>query len=189
MFGPDTSITHRFVATDDAKQYLVEDNYRRLKRLIQAVHPNARSVAGSLREDDIVPRNVAVFCILLSVGKGWWMEQFRHHSSLSDAALPFDEKSPPSNWPLSGDGDFLQKFCDAQWKFCAPVLSAPFMLKEFPPNMVLPIIHKEILNTKGNNPSLWLIKIHPSYNKLITEAEKRVRFPRLYLEDQTTDHP
>jgi hypothetical protein len=171
VIDPATSNSRPFVTADDMKKYFVENNYRRLRHLIR-VHD---SPSQDVFKDDIVPNYTAVFCTLLTIGKGWWIQHFRHHTSLSDAALPFDSKSRPSNWPQGKDADFLEEFCDAQWKFCAPVVSKPFVGKKFPPNMVLPIVSKENLNTEGSSASLWRIKIHPSYNKLITESDKRVR--------------
>jgi hypothetical protein len=184
IVDPFTSL-RTFVVADDMRQYFMEDNYRDLKRLISTLFPDARSLAGGLRENDIVPHNVAVFCTLLTIGKGWWMNYFRYYRSLSDAALPFDPASPLRDWPENAD--FLPQFCEAQWKFCAPVFRRPFAEQQFPPDRILPIISKEALNTDGSIVSLWRIKIHPSYNYLITEADKTVHIP-LCPQIQRTNH-
>lgn len=170
VIDPDTHLMRPFVVAADMRKHFEEDNHRKLKKLISVHFPDP----GSLWADDIVPDNVAVFCTLLSISKGWWMKKFCHHGDLSDAALPFDPTRPPPNWPAQG-AEFLPQFCQAQWKFCAPVLRAPFVGKRFPKDMVLPIIFKQTLNTEGSSASLWLIKIHPSYNNLISEADKEVR--------------
>jgi hypothetical protein len=173
VIDPDAQIMRPFVAADDIRRYFEEDKHRKLEKLISAHFPEP----GNLWNDDIVPDNTAVFSILLTISKGRWMKQFCHHSDLSDNALPFDPKRPPPNWPTQG-ADFLPQFCDAQWKFCAPVLRAPFVGKRFPKDMVLPIVFKRTLNTEGSSACLWLIKIHPSYNQLVPEEEKEVRVCR-----------
>lgn len=169
VIDPDTNLLRPFIVADDLLNHFKQDNSRKLKKIIVVHFPAG---ADSLFADDVVPNNVAVFSILLSISKGRWMKQFRHHNHLSDTALPFDPSSPPPNWPQKAD--FLLDFCEAQWPFCAPVLSAPFVGKRFHKDMVLPIVWKQTLNTEGSSASLWLIKIHPSYNKLISEADKVV---------------
>jgi len=169
VIDPDTQLSRPFVAAEDMRNYFEQDGYRKLKRVIAAHFPDS----GSLWHDDIIPDNVAVFCTLLSISKGWWMKQFCHHSDLSDTALPFNPIRPPQNWPPGAH--FLPEFCDAQWKFCAQALRAPFINKRFATEMVLPITFKQTLNTEGSSACLWLVKIHPSYNKLLSEAEKEVR--------------
>jgi hypothetical protein len=170
VIDPVTGLLRPFVVADDMKKYFEEEGYRKLNKII-AAHNFPPS--GSLWHDDIIPDNVAIFCTLLSISKGWWMKQFCHHGDLSDKALPFKPIRPPQNWPVGAD--FLPQFCEAQWKFCAQVLRAPFINKRFAKEMVLPIVFKKTLNTEGSSACLWLIKIHPSYNELITEAEKEVR--------------
>jgi hypothetical protein len=171
VIDPDAPLLRPLVVVDDVRIYFEEDNHRALKKLISIHFPDA----GSLWEDDIVPNNVAIFCTLLSISKGWWMKQFCHHGDLSDTALPFDPTRPPRSWPPGAD--FLPQFCEAQWRFCAPVLRAPFVGKRFPKDMVLPIIFKETLNTEGSSASLWRIELHPFYNHLISEEAKEVRLP------------
>lgn len=170
VVDPDSNTGMRpFVVKNDILGYFEKDEYRRLKRLISLHFPN-----GGVWKDDIIPNWVAVFCTLLSISKGSWIKHFRHyHGNLSDMALPFDPTKPPSGWPEER-ADFLLEFCKAQWKFCAPVLSKPFVDQRFPKDMVLPIVFKKTLNTEGSSASLWLIKIHPSCNDLISEAEKEV---------------
>lgn len=170
VIDPETRILRPFVAAEDMRSHFEQDDYRWLKKAIAAHNfPNS----NNLWHDDIIPDNVAVFCTLLSISKGWWMKQFCHHGGLSDTALPFNPTRPPHNWPVGAD--FLPQFCEAQWRFCAQVLRAPFINKRFAKEMVLPIVFKETLNTEGSSACLRLIKIHPSYNKLISEAEKKVR--------------
>lgn len=171
VVDPDRQLLRPFVAAEDMRKHFEEDDYRRLRKIVAA---HSFSNSGSLWHDDVVPDNVAVFCTLLSISKGWWMKQFCHHGDLSDTALPFNPTRPPQNWPAGAD--FLPTFCEAQWTFCAQTLRAPFIDKRFAKEMVLPIVFKETLNTEGSSACLWLIKIHPSYNKLITEREKQVRF-------------
>lgn len=171
VIDPDSNTgTRPFVVNDDILEYFEKNDHRRLKRLISH-HFTDRSVYTN----DIVPKRVAVFCTLLSISKGSWIKHFRYHDgNLSDIALPLDPTRPPPGWPEQG-ADFLSQFCEAQWRFCAPVLSNPFVEQRFPKDMVLPIVFKKTLNTEGSSASLWLIKIHPSYNNLISKTDKEVR--------------
>lgn len=159
-----------FVLKDDILEYFEKDDCRRLKTLISLHFPDPNRIVF---KDDIIPDKVAVFCTLLSISKGSWIKPFRHHGGLSDIALPFDPTRPPPDWPEQGV-EFLPQFCEAQWKFCAPVLSKPFADRRFPKDMVLPIVFKKTLNKEGSSASLWLIKIHPSCNNLISKADKEV---------------
>jgi hypothetical protein len=112
----------------------------------------------------------------LRISKGYWIKHFRHYESLSDARLPFDPNTQPLNWPdHTNDPDFLKKFCEEQWKFCVPVIRQPFLDRHFPTDTILPIVYKKNLHS-GGSPTLYLIKLHPAYNKLIAEDDKVVDF-------------
>jgi hypothetical protein len=160
-----------FAVRDKIREYLEGNDQEKLNQIIAALFPRG----DGIWPNDILPNNIAVFCTLLKISKGRWIKHFRHHESLSDARLPFNPKSQPLNWPEdTGDPDFLNKFCEEQWKYCVPVIREPFVDKHFPKETILPIVYKKSLSS-GGSATLWLVRLHPAYNKLISEAEKAVR--------------
>jgi hypothetical protein len=170
---PQRPVTPVFIPINEIQEYFEKNDQRRLKQVIAALFPSGNGIF----HNDVLPNYIKVFCILLHISKGKWMTYFRHHATLSDSALPFDPSSPPSKWPINTkDPDFLRKFCDAQWKFCPPEMSQPFIDRHFENDRILPITFKEILKT-GGSATVSLIKVHPSYNKLIKEDEKKVSAP------------
>jgi len=173
VIDPDASIpkTQAFMPIDEVKNYLSENRHSKLREILSVLFPDSDDVIPS----DIVPNYVAVFCILLQISEGKYMKHFRSYDSLRDDALPFDPHRPPPNWPKNtSDPAFLQKFCDHQWKFCVPVLQRPLSDKHFESDRVLPITFKQTLST-GASASLWLIKLHPSYNGLVQRDATAVR--------------
>lgn len=160
-----------FTVRDKVQEHLEGNDQERLKQIIADLFPRG----DGIWPNDILPNNIAVFCTLLKISKSRWIKHFRHHESLSDAKLPFDPKSPPPNWPEdTGDPDFLKKFCEEQWKYCVPVFRQPFVDKHFSKRTILPIVYKRSLSS-GGSATLWLIRLHPAYNKLLSEADKAVR--------------
>lgn len=119
VIDPDTYLMRPFIVADDLLQHFEQDDFRKLKMIIGVYFPSG---ADSLFADDVVPNNVAIFSILLVISKGRWMKQFRYHTDLSDTALSFDPSRLPPNWPQKAE--FLPDFCEVQWRFCAPVISA-----------------------------------------------------------------
>lgn len=160
-----------FIALSDLKQYFEENDHRRLTDIITALFPHNEDIFP----DDIFPEKLAVFCTLLNISKGGWIEHFRQYDTLGDTALPFSPTNRPADWPEAPDDqEFLQKFCQEQWKFCVPLMKRPFAEKRFHKDQVLPIVYKKALNT-GGSATLWLIKLHPAHNQLITDDEKKVQ--------------
>jgi hypothetical protein len=160
-----------FAVRDKIREYLEGNDQEKLNQIIADLFPRG----DGIWPNDILPNNIAVFCTLLKISKGRWIKHFRHHESLSDARLPFNPKSQPLNWPEdTGDPDFLNKFCEEQWKYCVPVIREPFVDKHFPKDTILPIVYKKSLSS-GGSATLWLIRLHPACNKLVSEAEKAVR--------------
>jgi hypothetical protein len=167
----DGPILNSFTVRDRVREYLEGNDHERMNQIIADLFPRGDGIWWN----DILPDNIAVFCTLLKISKGQWIKHFRRHDSLSDARLPFDPRSHPPNWPEdTGDPDFLRKFCKEQWKYCVPVFRQPFMDKHFPKQTILPIVYKKSLSS-GGSATLWRIRLHPAYNKLLSEADKVVR--------------
>jgi hypothetical protein len=99
---------------------------------------------------------------------------------LSDIHLPFNPERPPAHAPhTAGDQSFWQEFCKAQWKFCARVMEE-LSDKHIESDQILPIISKKRLGG-GGSANIWLVKIHPFYNKLITDDAKIVSITLFFL--------
>ncbi|KAH7313156.1 hypothetical protein BKA65DRAFT_517427 [Rhexocercosporidium sp. MPI-PUGE-AT-0058] len=159
--------TRAFVPRDLLQTYLESHHHWELKAIIEGLN------CGPINPGHIMPRYTAVFCTLLHSGRGSWIKHFTRHGSLEDTALPFDPRSPPRNWPQApGDPKFLDEFCKDQWRFCAPTLTDPVSNQCFEDERPLPITFKKKLRD-GGSAILWLINIHPSYNKLISEDQKQ----------------
>jgi hypothetical protein len=82
--------------------------------------------------------------------------------------MPFDINNPPPHFPTAtGDGNLLADFCETQWKFCPAVLDDSVSDKHFEEERILPITTRKRL-AGGATANLWLITVHPSYNRLVT---------------------
>ena len=164
--------TRAFVPRDKLEKYF--DSHRQGE--LKAIMAGLKLEPGNL--DHIIRRYTAVFSTLLHAGRGSFIKHFARFESLADTALPFDSASPPRNWPQSpGDPNFLVEFCQNQWPFCAPTLTNPVSNQCFEDDRRLPITSKKKLRD-GGSANLWLINIHPSYNKLISEEEKAASLSR-----------
>lgn len=164
--------TRPFVPIDEIKAYFEDQQCTEFFSILSALFPSGLKIYPK----EILPKYTAVFCILLYIGRGQYIDYFRHYNSLSDAALPFNPAHPPANIPHAAeDPGFLNRFCEEQWRFCAQVLEDNLEDKHFESERVLPIISKQRL-AGGRSANLWKIKIHPSYNKIISKEEKAVRF-------------
>jgi len=141
-----------------------------LRNILAALFPHSDPINPLA----ILNNHTSIFCTLLSIRKGQFIDYFRRYDSLGDSSLPFDPANPPANLPVAArDPEFLREFCKAQWKFCAVTLRHPVADKHFERDRVLPIIEKKRL-AGGGTATLWLVKIYPSYNKLISEETKKV---------------
>ena len=162
--------TRPFMPNDRIRNYFTKQNYHELRCIISALLLDVTSI----HPHEIVSKYSSVFCTLLSIGKGAYIEHFRHYDNLSDLALPFDPDSPPANLPEAARRpEFLRCFCEAQWKFCAASFDYPVADKHYERERILPIIEKTRL-AGGGTANLWLIKIHSSYNNLSREKTMRV---------------
>lgn len=113
---------------------------------------------------DILDDYCKVFCILLEIGKGEYIEYFLQHSSLCDQKLPFEPESRPQNFPNDpNDPKFFVKFCEKQWLLCAPEFKKKSKSR-YRKELILPIIESTYLS-QGGSARVYKIKLHQCYDK------------------------
>ncbi|KAH7409344.1 kinase-like domain-containing protein [Cadophora sp. MPI-SDFR-AT-0126] len=145
------------------REYFEQNGSARLRELLSGVwYPDEPLVDP----DDILQNYIAVFCILVELGKGTFIDHFSSRD-LSDLRLPFDPgQSPPTHFPtLSDDPNFFHTFCNMQWKYCAPEFKYPMMNIHFEDQRILPIVSKELI-AGGGSALLYRVRLHAMYNRL-----------------------
>ena len=125
-----------------------------------------------------------VFCILLLIGRGCYIESFVDYESLSDQHLPFDE-SAPTAFPKSAN-PFFSAFYEQQWEFCAPLFE-DMMQRRFGPKVILPIILKEKIDG-GGSAIAYKIVLHQAYNWLGFGRKEQLVFEYLGILDTSSSH-
>lgn len=105
--------------------------------------------------------SLVVFCVLLDIENGRLIETAIKRD-MQDQSLPIHLhllRSQLASIPGLHDPESLaQKFWKRQWAFCP----AKFRLNsttEYLPNVIVPIIKKEAINTKGGTASVWQIEV------------------------------
>ena len=108
-----------------------------------------------------------VFTILILLGKGTYIEHFVQFPNLRDSNLPFLVK--PSHFPTDPtDPIFWERFHEKQFAFCAHYFrdNENKWLEDL---CVLPITEKSAIG-QGGSATLYKIRLHPHYDKLIREG-------------------
>ncbi|KAL0261745.1 hypothetical protein SLS55_003175 [Diplodia seriata] len=105
-----------------------------------------------------------VFCILLSIGKGQFIENFIPHESLNDSKLPF--QAQPADFPQSTES-LLEQFRDAQWMFNA-VFFEPYRTHLcLSPQHILPILKiEDIKGGEGHSAVVRKVVLHEAHYQL-----------------------
>lgn len=119
---------------------------------------------------------LAVFTILLLIGKGNFILSFLPYNNLSDAHLPFYNCA---NWePICHD--LFEVFTKDQWAFCAQELR-PDRLddKWFHGDLIIPIITRSPL--KSSDSTTFKVEVHSDYNLLTSKALKGLDSPRYFV--------
>lgn len=126
--------------------------------------------------ENIIPKYVAVFCILLRIHKGPCITEFTKYANLSDANLPFTPSAIPPNFPYSDtDSSFYSSFCTEQWQWCAPTFQRHMLNEVFPAERVLPIMFKQKLAGGGMSMTSNLLSdSRPIYTRLEDTDEIRL---------------
>ncbi|PVH88884.1 hypothetical protein DL98DRAFT_565731 [Cadophora sp. DSE1049] len=164
VVDPNSASARRgFQSIKAIREYFEQNGSTRLRELLLGVwYPDEPLVDP----DDILQNYIAVFCILVELGKGTFVEHFSSRD-LSDLRLPFDPgQSPQTHFPtITDDPNFFRAFCDMQWKYCAPEFKCPMMNIHFEDQRILPIVSKELI-AGGGSALLYRIRLHSLYNRL-----------------------
>jgi hypothetical protein len=174
LLEPSGQDRRAFVPMQKVQGHFEEEDLRRLMDILHAVFfPEP----PPLYAENIFPKYVAIFCILLHIGKGRYIREFAEHESLCDNRLPFDLANPPAKFPPSTeDPNFFSKFCEEQWRWCTPIFQRLMLNESFEARRVLPITFMEELGD-GSSAKLYKIKIHKAYNSLRPDDSKDVSVP------------
>lgn len=158
----DTEERSAFLPISDAKAYLAEDNHVKLDDILDELFSPLEPPVDS---GTILSNYTAMFCILIDMGHGAAIGEFVNHDH-NDQQLPFDpHRESPAGLPPDTEGDFFEKFCSRQFKFCVPTFPKN-MARHYGPDRILPISKKRKL-ADGGNAIIYEIKLHGSYNKLL----------------------
>ena len=157
-------LKHPFVPASKVRAYFQDiDN---IEKILAALYwPSEPPVDAQ----EIKRKYAKVFCILLLIGKGCYIDSFVRDDNLSDSHLPFEGR-PPSFPPSSSTApNFFDTFCDQQWGFCTPVFEE-YMFKDFKAKEILPIIYEQKL-VGGGSATTYKIRLHDEYNWLNPERK------------------
>jgi len=162
---PDTEARRRaFVPICEAKKYLEADDGEKLEDILDELFPNDQQPDSKT----LLDKYVAVFCILLKIGHGPAIS-ILIRKELHDHKLLFDPTHQPEGFPQDAtDTNFYHNFCEEQRVFHAPDFENQ-MDKEFDAKRILPIVDKKQIAT-GGSAFLYEIRIHPAYNKLLSDG-------------------
>jgi hypothetical protein len=152
-----------FIPVDDARAYLGENYPPRLAGILDEVF---HSFEPPVDWATILSNYVAIFCILLEMGKGSFIQKFVKYR-LNDQKLPFDPRQePPLGFPSDTHArSFYGWFCKIQWRFCVPLFHKN-MAKVFPEDQILPIASIQNIAHGGSGCITRSIRLHSSYNLL-----------------------
>lgn len=152
-----------FVPSAEVTAYFLDQN--RLKELLKALFKNSTKRAPSAR---VVSTEYAkVLCILVTIGKGVFIERFAQYDDLADSRLPFDEQT--DHFPSDGsDPGFFKTFQQTQHRFCSPKLrhvSHGGYKREYSAGTIIPYVEKE---EKGDGGSavVYRVKLHSEHHGL-----------------------
>jgi hypothetical protein len=168
--GPRLDQAHDFVPLSALEEFF--EDTARFTLMLGALFPDSDDV--NISTTTILERGyIRVFAILLSIGRGEYIESFVHHKSLTDERLPFESR-PPSWPPASQGNDFWKEFEEAQWKYCPHTFTRNDIDIHLDYRTILPIVERTEIVRRGGSSKIFKIKIHPEYDKLegLLELEK-----------------
>lgn len=160
--SPDSDERIPFNSIPPIEAYFKEKNHEKLNAILIALF---ESDAPPGIAEVIVKDYVAVFSILVYIGKGRHIQNFIEYN-LNNQHLPFNPSHPPPDFPNSSDERFFEKFCQQQWRFCCTIFSRDGLYnRHFHAKQILPIVDKQQLGD-GASAVLYKIRIHDEYNHL-----------------------
>jgi hypothetical protein len=107
---------------------------------------------------------LAVFCILIRIGKPKYIAHFTRNPESADRHLPFLNNA---GWSLQCFS-FFEDFEVMQWEFCAQDFRIGWLEDvQLPPNKIIPMIKRTLIR-KESDFTIEKIEIHPDYNYLNT---------------------
>lgn len=188
-----------FVPAGEVEVYL--RHHAALEDMLLTLFPNT-SDRPSARQ--ILQTHSTVFTVLISCGKGDWINVFLKHESLCDNNLPFrmqvtgsqtedllreTYKIPAASAPVSKlstestssrslDEFFrnsFERFQASQARFCAPFLTEGYCY-EFQEDDILPYLEKQLIG-EGGGAKVYRVKVHASHDSM-RRLNAHVRFSR-----------
>lgn len=153
----------KFVPVGKIEPYLRDDQYQRARDLLRVIFGTSPAPIA----DQVVEKCCRVLCILAELNQIQYVGSFVRYQSLWDDSLPFNPNGEPAHFPTNtGMRDFYKRFCEEQWKYCAPELSWKTNGVEFEEHAILPFIE---LNYAGGGGSSTVYKavIHAQHDKLV----------------------
>lgn len=162
-----------FMPPATLKAYFQENDGKKLNKILSEAFESDDIPVDS---EVIIRGYSAVFCILLRIGKGKYIEYFVQYEELSDHRLPFDPENLPARFPVATDDpEFPQRFCEKQWMYCVPTFDRPMLDKRFEHNRLLPITYKERC-AGGRSAIIYKITLYGPHNKLLQDNSQLVGF-------------
>jgi len=162
-----------FMPLENLKSYFTADDRRELSKILSEVF---QSDLPPVDSELILRDHTAIFCILLRIGQGRYIEHFACYEELSDRRLPFDLNHPPTEFPaVNDDPTFLQRFCEKQRMYCVPIFDDHMLHRHFGPQRLLPITYREPHGVEGM-ADRYVIKLYEPHNKLLGAGYETVRF-------------
>ena len=102
--------------------------------------------------------------ILTRIGFGRMILYFIKRQ-LKDSRLPYLSK--PSDFPSSSNQrDLFSEFYKEQWGFCAQLMEYD-MGYQLEPNVILPILHMEVIYEEGGSAIMYKIEVDEDYNEIL----------------------
>ncbi|KAL2059820.1 hypothetical protein VTL71DRAFT_10204 [Oculimacula yallundae] len=132
-------------------------------RLLEAVY-RPHSFPGNPTTPEQLEDCMIVFCVLLCLGKGDLIHHFRRYH-VHDRALPIPQptlKTAISKMDLTANPELESAFNEAQWRFC-PVKFKLYMDEECPPDSIVPICRKSMINNKGGTSAVWVVDVYEEF--------------------------
>ena len=158
-----SSPSEKFVPIGKIEPYFRDNTYERTKRLLRAVFGSNAPVSAR----DVAEKCCRICCILATLGEIRCIAEFVRHAYLHDRRLPFERGRPPGHFPMdTGMKDFYDRFCEEQWKYCAPELRETTSGEHFEEQSILPFISLSIVGGGGSSV-VYKAFVQPLHDKLV----------------------